>query len=222
LTQNTPPTKVSVRIIAALAFVAVAAYLLDQVTKHLVTTRLVEGESVDVVGEFFQLHFVRNPGAAFSLASGTTWVFSIAASAVVVAIIVFARRIRSRAWAVMLGMLLGGTLGNLTDRLTREPSFGQGHVIDFLYFPSLLPAIFNLADIFIVSSMGLLLLLTLLGVNLDGTRTTKADAQHGSTPDGDVGPAAADQPASTTDDVVDVTGPAADGAPPASRPTERP
>ena len=212
MTQSTPPTKVSVRIIAALAFVAVTAYVLDQVTKHLVTTRLVEGESVDVVGEFFQLHFVRNPGAAFSLASGTTWIFSIAASAVVVAIVVFARRIRSRAWAVMLGMLLGGTLGNLTDRLTREPSFGQGHVVDFLYFPSLLPAIFNVADIFIVSSMGLLLLLTLLGVNLDGTRTTKASAAR----DAVSGPAAGE-----TAESGSATGPGAETAPPAPRPTER-
>jgi signal peptidase II len=176
LTTDTTSTKVSARIIAALAFVAVAAYLLDQGTKHLVTRDLVEGSSVDVLGSFLQLHFVKNPGAAFSLASGTTWIFSIAATAVVVAIIVFARRIRSRAWAIMLGMLLGGTLGNLTDRLFREPSFGQGHVVDFIYFPYLLPAIFNVADIFIVSSMGLLLLLTLLGVNLDGTRTTKASA----------------------------------------------
>ena len=212
MTQSTPPTKVSVRIIAALAFVAVTAYVLDQVTKHLVTTRLVEGESVDVVGEFFQLHFVRNPGAAFSLASGTTWIFSIAASAVVVAIVVFARRIRSRAWAVMLGMLLGGTLGNLTDRLTREPAFGQGHVVDFLYFPSLLPAIFNVADIFIVSSMGLLLLLTLLGVNLDGTRTTKASAAR----DAVSGPAAGETAGSGA-----ATGPGAETAPPAPRPTER-
>jgi len=215
LAQSTPPTKVSVRIIAALAFVAVAAYLLDQVTKHLVTSRLVEGDSVDVLGEFFQLHFVRNPGAAFSLASGTTWIFSIAASAVVVAIIVFARRIRSRAWAVMLGMLLGGTLGNLTDRLVREPSFGQGHVVDFLYFPSLLPAIFNVADIFIVSSMGLLLLLTLLGVNLDGTRGAKAEPERGEVPAHEAEGTDATAPATGT------TPPAAPTVPPATR-QERP
>lgn len=139
---------------------------------------MTEGSTIDVVGTFFQLHFVKNPGAAFSLASGSTWIFSLAAAAVVVAIIVFARRIRSSAWAVMLGMLLGGTLGNLTDRLFREPSFGMGHVIDFLYFPDLLPAIFNVADIFIVSSMGLLLLLTLLGVNLDGTRVLSKKRQR--------------------------------------------
>ena len=194
-----PAAKVSVRVIAALAFVAVVAYVLDQGSKLIVTRSLVEGRSVDVLGTFFQLHFVKNPGAAFSLASGTTWVFSLAASAVVVAIIVFARRIRSGAWAVMLGMLLGGTLGNLTDRLVREPSFGQGHVVDFLYFPKLLPAIFNVADIFIVSSMGLLVLLTLLGVGLDGTRTGRASSGSDGdrrTGDVDAGPGA---PAPTTD-----------------------
>jgi len=174
LSSDKPATKASVRVLATLAFVAVVAYGLDQGTKLLVTRTLVEGGSVDVVGEFFQLHFVKNPGAAFSFASGSTWIFSIAAAGVAVAILVVARRIRSLAWSIMLGMLLGGTLGNLTDRLLREPSFGQGHVVDFIYFPSLLPAIFNVADVFIVSSMGLLLLLTLLGIGLDGTRTPSA------------------------------------------------
>ena len=72
----------------------------------------------------------------------------------------------------MLGLLLGGNLGNLTDRLTREPGFGQGHVVDFIqiiYFP----AIFNVADIAIVSSMGLFIILTIRGVRLDGTRDTR-------------------------------------------------
>ena len=90
-------------------------------------------------------------------------------------IIIFARRIRSAGWAVMLGLLLGGNLGNLTDRLTREPSFGQGHVVDFIQVWGF-PAIFNVADIAIVSSMGLFIILTIRGVKLDGTRDSrKAD-----------------------------------------------
>jgi len=183
LSNDEPTSKASVRVLATLAFVAVVAYCLDQGTKLLVTRTLVEGDTVDVVGEFFQLHFVKNPGAAFSFASGSTWIFSLAAAAVAIAIVVVSRRIRSIAWAVMLGMLLGGTLGNLTDRLLREPSFGQGHVIDFIYFPSLLPAIFNVADVFIVSSMGLLLLLTLLGIGLDGTRTPSGKKARGEATD---------------------------------------
>ena len=170
---TSPATKVSVRALAVLAFVAVVAYALDQVSKALVVASLDEGSTVDVLGRVLQFHYVKNPGAAFSLASGSTWIFSIAATAVTVAILVFARRIRSLAWATLFGMLLGGTLGNLTDRLVREPSFGQGHVVDFLYLPWILPAIFNVADVFIVSSMCLLVLLTLLGVGVDGSRPGK-------------------------------------------------
>jgi signal peptidase II len=72
----------------------------------------------------------------------------------------------------LFGLLLGGLLGNLTDRLTRAPAFGRGEVIDFLQIP-VLPAIFNIADVAIVSSMVLFLILTLRGVGLDGTRHVK-------------------------------------------------
>ena len=85
-------------------------------------------------------------------------------------IVAFAPRIRSLAWATMFGLVLGGALGNVTDRLFREPSFGQGHVVDFIQVWGF-PAIFNGADIAVVSSMGLFILLSLRGVGLDGTRT---------------------------------------------------
>src|SRR5690606_9517811 len=90
-------------------------------------------------------------------------------SAVTVFIVVFARRIRSLGWAILFGMLLGGTVGNLTDRLFREPSFGLGRVVDFIQVWGF-PAIFNVADIFIVSSMGLFVILSVRGIRLDGTR----------------------------------------------------
>ena len=117
-----------------------------------------------------QLHFVRNPGAAFSLASGSTWIFSIIAAAVVVFIVWFARRIYALAWGLVFGLLLGGVLGNLTDRLLREPGFGLGHVIDFISTPWMLPAIYNVADIAIVSSMAIFMILTIRGIGLDGNR----------------------------------------------------
>jgi signal peptidase II len=176
--QSKASSKASVRVLLTLAFVAVVVYALDQVTKYLIVKNMTVGEDIAVLGPVLHLHFVKNPGAAFSLATGSTWIFSLAAAAVVVAIVVFSRRIQSLRWALMLGMLLGGTTGNLTDRLFREPGFGVGHVVDFIYLPWILPAIFNIADTFIVSSMGLLLLLTLLGVGLDGRRATK----HGVTP----------------------------------------
>ena len=146
----------------------------DQVAKTLVVANLPYGTPVPVLGGALQFLYVRNPGAAFSFAVNMTWVFSVISAAVVVAIIVYSRRIRSMWWAIVLGMLLGGALGNLLDRLFREPGFGRGHVVDFISTPWMLPAIYNVADICIVVSMALFILLTLFGVNLDGTRTTRA------------------------------------------------
>lgn len=159
-----------------MAVVAVVVYGFDQLSKHLVVTSLEVGEQVPVLGELLQLHFVKNSGAAFSLASGSTWFFSIVAAGVAVFIVWYARRIRSMGWAILFGMLLGGTLGNLTDRLVREPSFGLGHVIDFVQVWGF-PAIFNVADSFIVASMGLFIILSLRGVRLDGTRVAKVAAE---------------------------------------------
>ena len=152
---------------------ALAIYGLDQLSKFLVVTNLTEGEVVPVLGTVLQWQFVRNPGAAFSLASGMTWIFTILAAGVITFIVWFARRIRSIAWALVFGLLLGGVLGNLTDRLLREPSFGLGHVVDFISTPWMLPAIYNVADIAIVSSMVLFMILTIRGVGLDGTRESK-------------------------------------------------
>ncbi|MEP6478837.1 MAG: signal peptidase II, partial [Rhodoglobus sp.] len=148
-------------------------YALDQLAKYLIVSNLSEGEVVHVVGEVLQLHFVKNPGAAFSLGSGTTWIFAIIATAVAIFIVAFAHRIRSLGWAVLFGMLLGGNLGNLTDRLFREPGFGIGHVVDFIQVIGF-PAIFNVADSAIVASMGLFIILTIRGVRLDGKRQKKA------------------------------------------------
>lgn len=162
------------RALIVLASVAIAAYALDQFSKFLVESNLTLGEQVRVLGDVLVLHFVKNPGAAFSLASGSTWIFSILAAVVTVVIIVFARKIRSIGWGIVFGLLLGGVLGNLTDRLFREPSFGLGHVVDFISTPWMLPAIYNVADICIVTSMGLFILLTLRGINMDGTRSISA------------------------------------------------
>jgi signal peptidase II len=152
-----------------LALVAVLVYGLDQLSKFLIVSSMDVGEMIPVLGQLLQFHFVKNPGAAFSLASGSTWVFSIVATGVTIFIIWYARRIRSLSWAILFGMLLGGTLGNLTDRFFRDPGFAIGHVIDFIQVWGF-PAIFNVADIFIVSSMGLFILLTIRGVGLDGRR----------------------------------------------------
>lgn len=167
-----PPTKVSPRALIVLAIVALIVFAFDQGAKYLVVTNLTEHEQVEVVGKLLQFYFVKNSGAAFSIGSGSTWIFSIIATGVLIFVIWFAPRIRSVGWAILFGLLLGGLLGNLTDRLTRAPGFGRGEVIDFLQIP-VLPAIFNIADVAIVTSMVLFLILTLRGVNLDGSRQTK-------------------------------------------------
>ena len=165
-------------VLTLLAVTAVVIYIADQLSKMWVMSTLPEGVSQPVLGDFLQFYFVRNPGAAFSLSSGTTWVFSILAAVVTVVIIVFSRKIRSIAWAVVFGLLLGGTLGNLTDRLTKVNGqgiveFGNGLVIDFISTPWMMPAIYNVADMAIVSSMCLLVFLTLMGIHIDGTREPK-------------------------------------------------
>lgn len=153
---------------------------------------MTEGERLPVIDNVLELVFIRNPGAAFSLASGSTWIFSILASVVVVVIIVLARRIRSPWWGLVFGLLLGGVLGNLTDRLFREPSFGLGHVVDFISTPWMVPAVYNIADIGIVTAMGLFILLTILGLGLDGVRHTKSDAETADAPEADA--ASSDEP----------------------------
>jgi signal peptidase II len=167
------PARVGITALLLLVGVAITVYGVDQVSKQFVVTTLAEGEVVPVLGNVLQWQFVRNPGAAFSIASGMTWIFTILAAGVITFIIWFARRIRSIAWALVFGLLLGGVLGNLTDRLFREPGFGIGHVIDFISTPWLIPAIYNVADIAIVSSMVLFMILTIRGVGLDGSRPTR-------------------------------------------------
>lgn len=142
----------------------------DQFVKHLTIENLPLQEPVPILGEFLQLYYVRNPGAAFSLGSDVTWIFTIALTVVAGVIMWKACGLRSRLWAVVLGCLLGGVLGNLGDRLFREPGFGVGHVVDMISMPWMMPAIFNVADIFIVTGMISVALLVVVGLRFDGTR----------------------------------------------------
>lgn len=177
---------------ALLLLVAVVVYASDQLSKNWVVSHLTEGETVPVWGDFLQWHFVRNPGAAFSFATGATWIFTLLAAVVVVVILWQIRRLRSVTWAVFLGLLLGGVLGNLTDRLTRAPGFPEGHVIDFILTPWMWlgfnPAIYNVADIGIVVGMGLFIIASLLGMPIDGSPRLRGGATEHETPqEGDDG-----------------------------------
>ncbi len=153
------------------AILAVLVLAADQSAKLAVVTNLPYQTPVRVLGDVLIFYYTRNSGAAFSLGEGFTAVFTVAL-AVVAGVIMWllVTRVRSRAWAITLGLLLGGVLGNLGDRLFREPGFGVGHVVDFISTPWMLPAIYNVADMFIVCCMITVALLVLLGVRMDGTR----------------------------------------------------
>ncbi len=160
--------------------IALVIYAADQLSKNWVEANLPYGETVEVLGGFLQWHFVRNPGAAFSMATGQTWIFTILAAVVAGVILWQIRKLRSVPWAVFLGLLLGGVLGNLTDRLTREPGFPEGHVVDFILTPWMWlgfnPAIYNVADIGIVGGMLLFIAVTLFGFKIEGGRHPRHSA----------------------------------------------
>ena len=156
------------RLLLLFAAVALAAYAVDQVTKVLAVEKLEGQDDVHLVGDLLQLHFTRNPGAAFSLGTEFTPVLSVVAIAAACAVLWFVRRVGSLGWACALGFLLAGITGNLTDRLLRAPDVLHGHVVDFLQLPHW--PIFNVADVCINIAAGLILILAFRGIRLDGTR----------------------------------------------------
>ena len=130
----------------------VTAWLLiaiDQLAKFLAIEYLKPGQVVPVLGDLLKLVLVYNDSAAFSLGFGATWIFAITSSIATLVIIGLAPRLETMAWAITGGVALGGVVGNLVDRLFREPGFGVGHVVDFISIPFNFP-IFNIADMAIV------------------------------------------------------------------------
>jgi signal peptidase II len=163
------------RAVAVLAATAVVAVALDQWVKHLSTENLDPTEPVRILGGLVYLSLVRNGGAAFSLGSGYTWVFPLITLAVIGWIGWMTRRLRSVAWAVSLGLVLGGALGNLGDRLFRAPGPFLGHVVDMvsLFAPyGERFAVFNIADSCLSVGVVLAVVLELTGRQRDGSRVT--------------------------------------------------
>lgn len=148
--------------------VAATVLALDQVTKSIVVATMLDQPPVQIVGRWLQITYARNPGAAFSLGTGLTVAFTAVAAVVVVVILRVGRRLGSLPWALALGGLLGGALGNLGDRVFRAPAVLRGHVIDWIQVPDF--PVFNAADASIVVSVVAMVLLSLRGTRLDGTR----------------------------------------------------
>ncbi|MDT4911668.1 MAG: signal peptidase [Pseudonocardiales bacterium] len=176
---HAPRSEPRARRVVLFAVVAAAIFVLDVASKVLVVAKLPETHRpVRILGGALYLDQTRNSGAAFSLGTGFTVILTAVAVAVVVVIVRTASRMRSAGWAVALGLVLGGALGNLTDRIFRAPGFGRGHVVDWIsafgpqgeHWP-----IFNIADSSIVCGAVLAAVLALRGIDIDGR-----SGRHGS------------------------------------------
>ncbi len=151
-------TALTVRTWRTLFSVAWFVWILDLATKIWAVNTLSDRSNIKVLGSFFQLTLVRNPGAAFSFATSATIFLTIFSIIALLTVLYFSPRITSQGWAVVLGLVMGGIIGNLIDRIFREPGVLRGHVIDWMQLPNW--PIFNVADSAIVIAALLAMVLT--------------------------------------------------------------
>jgi signal peptidase II len=163
----------------------VAAFVLaaDIISKSIVVARMTYHAPIRLLGGFLTVTLTRNGGAAFSIGTSMTIVFTAIAAGVIVYILRAARNLRSVGWAITLGLLLGGATGNLVDRIFRAPGSFQGHVVDWIQLPHW--PVFNLADSSIVCAGFLVVLLALRGIRLDGTRPVRPASPRPDSPTSD-------------------------------------
>ena len=146
-----------------LLLTALVVILLDLATKAWAVARLENQSDIKVIGEILKFSFVRNPGAAFSFGTSVTWVFTLIAISVSIAILVISRNVTNKPWAIALGGLLGGAVGNLIDRIFRSPEVFHGHVVDFISIPNY--PMFNISDSAVVLSAIAMVMLSFRGVD---------------------------------------------------------
>ena len=127
-------------------------WAIDRILKVLIQGNFTLGESLVVIPDFFHITYILNPGAAFGLLPGKSWIFILTAVLAVVGIIIAQYKIPPQEWLLRLtlGLIGGGALGNLYDRLF------IGEVVDYLDF-QIWPFVFNFADSAIVVGAGLLM-----------------------------------------------------------------
>jgi signal peptidase II len=147
--------------------IALVCLAIDQASKTVALADLPRGESVVVIPDLLWWRLAFNDGAAFSIGSGMTWIFTLISTAAVLLLSWYGPKASSTVWLVISGLVLGGASGNLIDRLVREPGFANGHVVDFIQIPFNF-AIFNLADSFLVIGISLAVYRTIRGDNIGG------------------------------------------------------
>jgi signal peptidase II len=182
MTENLDPaaatttSRVSRRLLWGVFALAALVITADQLSKWWAETNLGDGTVIPVIDNVISFQLVYNPGAAFSIGEEFTWVLTIIAAIAVVAIIRYAWRVESRAWAFALGLLLGGAITHLGDRLFREPGFARGHVVDFINYGGYF--IGNIADIALVGGAVMIVIISLMGIasRPDPVAASAADA----------------------------------------------
>jgi len=149
--------------------VSVFVVLLDQLTKFLAVANLHPFESVSFLLDIIRFNLVFNDSAAFSIGGSATWVFTLLSSLATLALLWYGPKFRSTGWLILIGLALGGVVGNLIDRLFRYPGFPNGHVVDFIQIPFNFP-IFNIADSAITISAAIIAIRVIRGEQLGGPK----------------------------------------------------
>jgi signal peptidase II len=165
---------------------AILVIAIDLFTKQWALSALMPGVKHPFIGDVLSLQLVFNSGAAFSLGEGYTWVLTVVAAAVTVGIVVYARRATTPLAIALFGVALGGAVGNLIDRLFREPGFGQGHVVDMINYNDVFVG--NVADIAIVGAAAMFMLASLFGRRLLEPAADEPSRTHDAVPGGEAAP----------------------------------
>lgn len=149
------------RYLGAVVAVMLTVAALDQALKQLMVTWLEPGQAVPVIGDWFRFYLLFNPGAAFSMGQNSTWLFTTIQLVFVIGALWFGPRMDTRFEALGLALIAGGALGNLIDRLFRDPGFWFGHVVDYISVGNF--AVFNLADAAITVGVVVFVIATFIG-----------------------------------------------------------
>jgi signal peptidase II len=178
-----------IRALTVMFCVAGVVLTADAISKAQVIARLLGHPPVRLFDGLLTLDLTFNAGAAFGVGTSYTAVIALVVFGVILSIIRTARRLRSLGWTIALGLLLGGAMGNLGDRLFRAPGPLRGRVVDWINLPHF-PWTFNLADASITCAAVMIAVLALRGVRIDGTSPAHAadrieSASAACAPDGD-------------------------------------
>jgi signal peptidase II len=165
-----------------LAAVVLAA---DQLSKALVLDKLPGRPPVRLLDGLITLRLTFNAGVAFGVGTSYTVFITLLVCGVIVYIIRTARRLRSLAWTIAIGLLLGGATGNFSDRLFRSPGPLRGRVVDWINLPHF-PWTFNIADSSITCATVLMAILAVRGLRIDATLAPRLPVtplpEHGDRP----------------------------------------